>query len=206
MKNLGLVPNKIVNLVNNLPFRQKVLIYAGSLVLLAVIFTVLLITPPLKKVETLRLELENAQSSLSKVKGKAANFGQFKTELEATRAQFQKALLLLPDKKEIPSLLTNISNLGNEAGLEFLLFKPKEVAPKDFYEEIPVEMIVVGPYHNVAVFFDKVSKLPRIVNISNVLMTEPQMVRGAMAVKTSCLATTYRFVESTPGESSDEKK
>ncbi len=204
MKGLSLPP-KIESLVTNLPFKQKILIYVGTLAVLVVVFAFFLIMPQLKKKGELRLELENAQSTLSGVKLKAANFEQFGDELEATRVQFQKALLLLPDKKEIPSLLTNISNLGSESGLEFILFKPKEEVPRDFYAEIPVEIIVQGSYHNVAVFFDKVSKLPRIVNISNVSMTDPKMSHDTMVVKTSCLATTYRFVENKPGEDSKKK-
>ncbi|MDP3029124.1 MAG: type 4a pilus biogenesis protein PilO [Deltaproteobacteria bacterium] len=205
MKSLSLPP-RIERLVTGLPFKQKILIYIGILAALVAVFVVVLIGPQFKKIGKLRGELEDAQATLSRVKHKAANLAQFKAELEVTKAQFQRALLLLPDKKEIPSLLTNISSLGNEAGLEFILFKPKEEVPKDFYAEIPIEIIVEGPYHNVGVFFDKVSKLPRIVNISNVSMTDPQKAHGTMMVKTSCLATTYRFAEGEPGEDKQKKQ
>ncbi len=205
MKGLSLPP-RIEHIVTGLPFKQKILIYIGILAALVAVFVVILIGPQFKKIGKLRGELEDAQANLSGVKHKAANLGQFKAELEVTKAQFQRALLLLPDKKEISSLLTNISSLGNEAGLEFILFKPKEEVPKDFYAELPVEIIVEGSYHNVAVFFDRVSKLPRIVNISNVSMTDPKKAHGTMMVKTSCLATTYRFVEGEPGEDKQKKK
>lgn len=199
MKGLSIIP-KIERLVTNLSFKQRILVYAGTLAALVIAGTLLLIKPQLQEIADLRGELENAQSTLFGAKRKAANLARFEAELENTKVRFQKALLLLPDKKEIPSLLTNISNLGNESGLEFILFKPKPEVLKDFYAEIPVEIIVKGPYHNVAVFFDKVSKLPRIVNISSVNMTDPQMVQDTMVLKTSCLATTYRFMESKPGE------
>lgn len=204
MKGLSLPP-KINYLITKLAFKQKVWIYVGTLVVMAAAFILVFAVPQLGEMDKLRLELETAQSTLSAAKRKAANLKQFRAELEATRVQFQKALLLLPDKKEIPSLLTNISNLGNDSGLEFILFKPKEEVPKDFYAEIPVEIIVKGPYHNVAVFFDKVSKLPRIVNISDVRMTDPKMEQGKMVAKTFCLATTYRFVESKPSEGGKSK-
>jgi len=77
----------------------------------------------------------------------------------------------LPDKKEIPSLLTSISEAGKEAGLEFLLFQPISEINKDFYAEIPVSIKVAGNYHNVGLFFDNVSRLFRIVNIKDIVMT-----------------------------------
>ncbi|MDP2992924.1 MAG: type 4a pilus biogenesis protein PilO [Deltaproteobacteria bacterium] len=205
MKSLSLPP-RIERIVIEVPFKQKILIYIGILAALVAVFVVILIGPQFRKIGKLHGELEDTLAILDRVKHKAANLAQFKAELEVTKAQFQQALLLLPDKKEIPSLLTNISSLGNEAGLEFILFKPKEETPKDFYAEIPVEIIVEGPYHNVAVFFDKVSKLPRIVNISNVSMTDPKKAHGTMMVKTSCLATTYRFAEGEPGEDKQKKQ
>ncbi len=129
-----------------------------------------------------------------------------KAELEAVTTEFQKALLLLPDSREIPGLLTSISMMGNESGLEFLLFKPNPEVQKEFYAEIPVEIIVIGPYHNVAVFFDKVAKLSRIVNVSGVAMSDPKPEHGMMMVKTSCLATTYRFTGNKPSEGDKKQK
>ena len=84
--------------------------------------------------------------------------------------------------------------------MEFLLFKPGKEVSKGFYAEIPVNIEVEGGYHNLAMFFDKVSKLSRIVNVSNIKiqkMKEPGML------KATCVATTYRFLE---GPADNDKK
>lgn len=209
MRSLSLSP-RIEGLITGLTFKRKVIIYLGTLAGIAALFAFLVIKPKMEEISGLQTEMEAAQSTLSAARSKAADYEKFKEEYEATQIAFRKALLLLPDKKEIPSLLTNISDLGNTAGLEFLLFKPKDEIQKNFYAEIPVEIIVLGPYHNVAVFFDKISKLPRIVNISNLSMSDPKAVHGAMMINTSCLATTYRFtgqkVEDKEAEKAGEKK
>jgi type IV pilus assembly protein PilO len=105
----------------------------------------------------------------------------------------------LPEKEEIPSLLAGISEAGKDAGLEFLLFQPKGESPKEFYAEIPVDINVSGSYHQVAVFFDKVANLPRIVNIRNIKMSpKNQKGSGTNDLTTVCQAVTYKFIESAP--------
>ena len=107
-------------------------------------------------------------------------------------AEFKTALKALPDKREIPSLLTSVSRVGIESGLEFLLFQPQPEVMKEFYAEIPVSIRISGGYHNVALFFDRVARLPRIVNIKNIKMNKS---KGSLKLTTTCTAVTYRFVE-----------
>jgi len=100
---------------------------------------------------------------------------------------------LLPKEKEIPKLLKDISALGRNAGLDFLTFKPLADIPKDFYAEIPVTINVRGPYHNMGYFFDQVSKLERIVSVTNVKMSSPKKEGGEMLLNSDCQLVTYRF-------------
>ena len=123
--------------------------------------------------------------------------------MKAAEERFQMALKALPEKKEIPSLLTNISRSGQSSGLEFLLFQPQNDVPKEFYAEIPVAIQVDGSYHNVAVFFAKVAQLSRIVNIKNINMVYQ---KGGRALQTQCKAVTYRFVEKSETKKDQKKK
>ena len=91
----------------------------------------------------------------------AANLPMFKAEYEKLKSQLDKALTELPDKKEIPSLLTNIGALARQQGLDVLRFKPSKEVVKGFYAEVPVELKLTGAYHDVAMFFDSVGNLPR---------------------------------------------
>jgi type IV pilus assembly protein PilO len=106
-------------------------------------------------------------------------------------AQFQEALKLLPNEKEIPALLTKLSELGNESQLDVRLVKPKSESSKEFYVEMPVAIEVRGTYNDVAVFFDRVGHMERIMNIQNVSM-KPEKERSTTLI-TTCDATTYRF-------------
>jgi len=125
-------------------------------------------------------------------------------ELKRIENKLSEAQAQLPTEKEIPSLLTKISDLGSMVGLEFVLFQPKPEVPKDFYNEVPIDIRIMGNYHTVAQFFDMIAHLPRIVNISNISMRSPKVENGAIVLETSCLATTFRFTAKSVQQ--DEKK
>ena len=146
-----------------------------------------------EKIAGLEAKEVSMQKALEEVKAKAANLAKFEKELEEAKLIFETAAVLLPNEKEIPQLLKDISSLGRTAGLDFLTFKPLADIPKDFYAEIPVTINVRGPYHNMGFFFDQVSKLERIVTVSNVKMGSPKKEAGEMLLKSNCRLVTYRF-------------
>jgi type IV pilus assembly protein PilO len=154
--------------------------------------------PQTEKIARVGRDLRTAKDKLSRLKNVEKNLRIFKKRFRATETKFKEALQLLPDTEEIPTILTSISNLGAQSGLEFLLFQPQKEVARNFYAEIPLKLEVTGPYHNVATFFDKVSRLSRIVNIRDVRMTQ---LKGAktqsdtVILKTGCTATTYKFIE-----------
>jgi type IV pilus assembly protein PilO len=110
-------------------------------------------------------------------------------------AQLRLAEARLPDQKEIPDLLSAVSSAGRESGLEILLFRQKPERFQDFYAEVPVEVLVRGNYHQVATFFDRVGKLDRIVNVSDISMKSPNVEGDTMIVDTACSAITFRFLD-----------
>lgn len=126
----------------------------------------------------------------------AKNLEQFRSELAQLDNEFREALAKLPDKKEIPELLRSVSNLGRDAGLEVLLFKPESEAPGEFYAKVPVSLRFTGTYHNIGSFFFKVGTIPRIVNVESFSMgANPKAEEGIMELNATCTATTYRFLE-----------
>ena len=126
----------------------------------------------------------------------ARNLPAFRAEVRRLEEQLGLLLEQLPNSAEIPSLLKNVSDLGIESGLEFLKFAPRREVRKDFYAEIPVSITVSGDYHSFVLFADKVSHLPRIVNLSDIVFSGPKPGSdNRMLVNVSCSATTYRFLE-----------
>ena len=171
-------------------------IYAAVFVLLSGVFVYFVFSPKNDEIKSLEEQRVNLETKLAEVKATAANLPRHKAEMAETEEKLRLASVLLPQQKDIPSLLTNISSLGTNAGLEFLNFTPKAERPMDFYMEVPVAIQVRGPYHNVGSFLYQVSKLDRIVSASDLRMSGPVLENREIILNTSLDLITYRFKES----------
>ena len=125
-----------------------------------------------------------------------ANLEQTRKDVAKLDGDLKTAASQLPTTKEIPDLLSNISSLGRESGLEILQFKQRPEEFEDFYAQVPVDILVRGAYHQVAAFFDKVGHMARIVNVTNVgIKSPPKLESETVALDTSCAAVTFRFLD-----------
>ena len=174
----------------------RIVICAGTFLLLVGLFIHFIYMPKVARINELEDEFDGLQVRLTKARTSAKELDKYLKKYKEAQGKFRLALQLLPDKKEIPSLLENISKSGLRSGLEFLLFKPEPEVLKGFYAEIPVTIKVKGGYHNLAVFFDQVGRLSRIVNISNIKIKGTKgPKKGRTYLDASCVATTFRFLE-----------
>lgn len=181
--------NRFIPLAPKVKFALTILL----IVLPILVFYLAFYQSHAKRINALSSKKDNLISEIKEVKAKAANLEKFERELAAAQAIFDETSVLLPKEEEIPKLLKDISSLGTNAGLDFLTFKPQSDVPKDFYAEIPIAINVRGPYHNMGYFFDQVSKLERIVTVSNVQMGGPKKESGEMLLSSNCRLVTYRF-------------
>lgn len=132
----------------------------------------------------------------------ARQIEKYKKEVNALKENLQIALAKLPERKEISGLLDSVSEAGRGVNLEFLLFEPmSEISKEGFYAEIPVKVEVTGSYHNIAIFFEKVGKLPRIMNIADISIKTRQDKKengNSHNLICSCIVKTYMFLEEKP--------
>jgi len=135
------------------------------------------------------------ERNVSEVRAIVSNLGAFEAEIADLEQQLKQALRQLPDSTELPGLLTDVTSLGKDAGLEFKAFRPKDEINRDFYAEVPIEIEFSGNFHDIARFFDKVSKLPRIVNVSELKMEIADQKADSTLIKVKGEATTFRFIE-----------
>jgi type IV pilus assembly protein PilO len=196
-----------------LPTPKKVLILVGILCAIAGSYAYLFFIPAQDELKVTKGELSKLESELSTNKAIASELPKFKEQVAKLNEEFKNAVTQLPNEKEIPDILKTISSLGKESGLEFTLFKPKSEEPQQFYAKVPIDLVVLGNYHNVGIFFDKVSKLPRIINVIDFSMARAKDIKDAkgrgdpdLLLKTSCMINTYRFIEKKSEEKKSEKK
>ena len=142
----------------------------------------------LKKVEVTEEDKKLAFEAKQK---KAANLEALKQQLEDIKETFGDLLQRLPSKTEVAALLVDISQQGLGAGLEFVLFKPGNEQPADFYVELPIQIRVIGDYHEFGTFVSGVSDLPRIVTNHNIKIRPAE--NGLLQLETT--AKTYRYMD-----------
>jgi len=177
-----------------LPLNQRLLIYGGVCVLIALLYTVSFYLPRSRDIASKQERRQALETELTQLQAQLRNKAKTTEEIAEVEGQFQQVKAQLPEQKEIPELLRQVSNLGRESGLEVVLFRQKAEALRDLYAEVPVEMAVRGGYHQVALFFDKVRHLDRIVNVSDISIKSPQQSNEQVRLEASFFATTYRFL------------
>lgn len=178
-----------------LPEYQKILVSFSLVLVIAGLYIYLLYMPLLESLGVLEEKLSGLQTKVSQVRAVASELSKFEEEHEKVKELLAKALTQLPGKDEIPKLLKDMESLGKSAGIEFVSISLKKEHNKSFYAEVPIALKVVGLYHDIAVFFDKLSKLPRIVNVSKIAISKPKMFEGRLVLSLDCTATTYKFLE-----------
>ena len=137
-------------------------------------------------------ELESYKPKLADMERQLANL---KQQLEIERK-------IVPDEKEVDNFMRMMDSEAQRAGVELRRYTARPVSQRDFYSEVPFEMELDGPYYSMLNFFDRVGKLERIVNVSNLLVSTTRKPADAKAKKTyqyapnesvvaTCVATTF---------------
>jgi len=195
-----------VEKVLNLPAYQRLLLVLVVMVAIAAGFYFLVYQGQLDEHDGLLRQKASAEKVLEKNQKIASNLKVYKAEYEKLQEDLQTALSQLPEKKEIPTLLTNIGTLAKEKGLDVLRFKPGGETPKGFYAEVPVDLKLVGSYHDAALFFEAVGNMPRIVNIQGLKLGSAKNENGKTSLSIDCRAITFRFVEAPPAQPKKGRK
>lgn len=190
--------DELIARISKVPIAQRVLVLA-LLVLAIVLATYFFFVSPLEeKVDRLEKQVARLDTQLSKKRVIARNLSRFRVEVERLKQRLNEALTELPNEAEIPELLQKLAALVEQSDCEMEVFKPQREVPQGFYARIPVEMAITGNYHSIAVFFDKVSKLARIVNVTDIQLEKPKLENKKVVLLARFLATTFKFVERKP--------
>jgi type IV pilus assembly protein PilO len=156
----------------------------------------LVTTPKLEELNKVEKEELQLKAVFDEKAAKAANLDAYKQQLDEMRQSFGALLRQLPNKTEIETLLTDISQTGISSGLEIELFKPEGLVPKDFYAEYPIKLKVTGRYHQFAQFVSGVAALPRIVTLQNIEI-EPAGKDSGLKLSMELTAVTYQYLDET---------
>jgi type IV pilus assembly protein PilO len=189
----GAVQDKLASL----PFAQKALLFVLTLGVVIGGFYFLVYVDQEDLLNKTKTQVTAEQKKLASLKEAAARVDVLQKELAASEAKFNSLLALLPDQKEIPGLLESVSQLGAKVGLENILFQPQPEQPREFYSAVPIRLDLLGTFNDLEVFFDNVSKLPRILRVETLTVNRLKDAKGGIVggLQVGCTIMTYRFVD-----------
>lgn len=188
------------------PLLHKLGLLAIILIFICYIFWQFFYKEPYEKLEQVTNKIADFEGQIVTERRLSRDLPKLRREVEALDLKLSKVVRQLPDKREIPELLSSISSLARESGLEVALFRPVPERIKDFYAEVPVSVSVEGTYHEIATFFDEVANLSRIVNIDQISLTTPKINPEKISLKTDCNVTTFRFLDESERIQNAEKE
>jgi type IV pilus assembly protein PilO len=179
-----------------IPLDRKYKLLLGAVILIApvALFYFLFFQPKSEQIKSLEISRDKLVKEIQNLREKKRRLPILLAQVEEVEEEFEEAAKMLPTGTEIPKLLTDISALGTNAGLDFVSFTPKGEVQRDFYNEVPVAITVNGTYHSIGGFLDQVSKLDRIVSVTNLTAGSPRKSDlGEWIVSASGQLVTYRF-------------
>ncbi len=166
------------------PKTQKILLGCFALIVGGYIYFGTSLLPfnyPVRKakIEALAAEHEKLAAEVEKARKVVGDLARLEAEYERLHDQWLSAQELLPEEKEMPELLRQVTTAGSRSGVEFALFQPNVPVAHEFYTDHPVEVTVRGNYHQVGSFIGRLSNLERIVNVDDLAMVQPVGKKGA---------------------------
>lgn len=150
--------------------------------------------------QDLQLQLQQSQAQevtlkqeFSNKAAQAANLDAYKVQMKEMEESFGMLLRQLPSDTEVPGLLEDITRTGLESGLEFEEIKLQPEVVQQFYIELPIQVSVVGAYHDLATFVSAVASLPRIVTLHDFEIKQFKDEENSSKLAMSVVAKTYRY-------------
>jgi type IV pilus assembly protein PilO len=141
-----------------------------------------------------RAQAEELQRKLNKVRVVASNLEEFQQEVADLERELQQALKQLPNRKQFEDLLQDITTAGKKVGVSIRSIERRKEVVHDFYAEVPFKLELEGSYHDIARFFERVSRLPRIVNMGAMDMRIESETEDGTVIGVDGVATTFRFL------------
>lgn len=153
--------------ITEAPRWQKIVFGVVPLALIGFLGYYFLLSSKMAEVQQLREEKAALEAKVLQGRAESRNLAGFEAKAKELEQRLIAAREKLPAEKEIPRLYRQISDLATQQGLAVSLFQPKPPQLQDYYAEVPILLTADAGYHQLGEFFEKLARLPRIVNLSD---------------------------------------
>lgn len=167
-------------------------------VVLFLLGNVLFFKPQQQQIQAQEQRLGQLQTKIQEGRAAKLRLPQFRAEVERLQLDLDKLLRILPVRRNTPDLLRRIRSLTEQGNFDLLRFTPGNFVPKDFYYEWPIHIALNGAYHNLALFFDRIRRFSRIINIENLTISALNRAGSIYTIGATFTAKTFIYKEQQP--------
>ena len=151
-----------------------------------------------KEENTKKAKREALQKEIRALEVTANKLQEFQREVQLLEAKLETLKRILPPERETPDLMRRVQALAGQSFLTIRKFNPATVTQKEFYQEVPINVELSGTYHNLGTFFDRVSRLSRLVNVKNLKVKSSTKQSANSTIDAACQALTYVYQDAPP--------
>ena len=155
-------------------------------------------SPAVEERDKKAAQLESLQKEIRALEVTANKLQEFQREVQLLEAKLETLKRILPPAKETPDLMRKVQALAAQSNLLIKTFTPQAVVNKDFYQEWPIKVEVQGTYHNLALFFDRIGRLSRLVNVGDLKVSSLTTQSSSATIAAACTATTFVYIDNPP--------
>jgi type IV pilus assembly protein PilO len=181
--------------LNNIPWYAQLGIFASVGMVIVGLGWYFFISGPSEQVAAKQKQLDDLKVEIQKGQAVEQKHQEFQTQNKQLLSKLATLKIILPEAKQTDQLLRQVQESALSSNLTIKRFQPLPVVEKDFFSEWPINLEVDGSYHSLAMFFDKLSKFPRIVNVSDLKIIENKKSRANYSITATCTATTFVYNE-----------
>lgn len=186
--------NSLIEKLVGIPSKQRWVLVLGIIAGIFIAFYMVSYSKSRQEMTDIVAKADQTKGVVQRLQMIEKRLPKVEEELEKLETRLKVSKSLLPEKKEIPALLTRISQLGSQAGLEFTNFQPGPEKRQNFFAEVPLSITVVGGYHELAKFLDHIRTLRRIVHVRELRLGGAQEEDGVLILRAVSTLVTYRFL------------
>lgn len=189
--------DQLIQKLDRLSNVQKIIFFVGIICLTIFVYWFFFFNPQYKKIEPLGKDIRQLKQRLDTYRKKVVNLPELEKKYQSLQDEFAYAETLLPETSQgVERLLSSIEKLGNQLGIEFLLFVPGDERQHQFYATRSVNLRIQGPFHNLMHFFSKMSRLDRLVSLERIQLHPRKIKNQGQVIEASTKIAVYRSLTS----------
>jgi type IV pilus assembly protein PilO len=181
---------------DTLPRSIQIAIFAALVGCLALVFYLYYLKGLIEERNVIQAEIKKLELSVAQGTAIESQLKLFKKQLAQLEERLEVLKSILPAQKETPAVLRSVQQMAKSSNLKIMKFTPKPVIPRAFYSDWPIEIEVEGNYDGLGLFFEKVSKATRIIDVEAIsIKALDKSVDPFRTLTANCTATTFVFKE-----------